>query len=220
MTDNARQFDNMKFRSFCDDLKIKKHFSTPHHPQSNGQVEAVNKIIKHLLKTKIEGLKGAWADELPGVLWSYRTTTRTATGETPFSLAFGSEAMIPVEVGLPTWRVQNFDQKTNEDMQKAELDLLEEKRLDADQRNAVYKQRSAKYYDAQVRSRRFSVNDLVLKKIFPNPHEPASGPFRVNWEGPYIISRVLPNGAYELSTLEGEIIQRPWNAQHLKKFYV
>ena len=128
--------------------------------------------------------------------------------------------MIPVEVGLPTWRVQNFDQKTNEDMQKAELDLLEEKRLDADQRNAVYKQRSAKYYDAQVRSRKFSVNDLVLKKIFPNPHEPASGPFRVNWEGPYIISRVLPNGAYELSTLEGEIIQRPWNAQHLKKFYV
>ena len=73
---------------------INKDFSAPYHLQSNGQVEAINKIIKITLKIRLNSLKGRWAAELPLVLRSYRTTARTATGETHFSMAYGTKAMI------------------------------------------------------------------------------------------------------------------------------
>ncbi|XP_022869848.1 uncharacterized protein LOC111389189 [Olea europaea var. sylvestris] len=79
-----------KMRELCDELGIKKDFSTPHHPQANGQVEAVNKTIKHTLKRKLDASKGAWVDELPHVLWAIRMTCRTAMGETPFSMTYGA----------------------------------------------------------------------------------------------------------------------------------
>ena len=66
--DNEIQFDSNEFRDFCDDLGIKKSLSSFDHPQTNGQVEAVNKIIKFNLKMKLKERKGLWAEELPKVL--------------------------------------------------------------------------------------------------------------------------------------------------------
>ena len=74
ISDNGMQFNNKYFRVFCDDLEIKKSFSSIDHPQTNGQVEAISKIIKFNLKMKLEEHKGVWAEELPKVLWAYRTT--------------------------------------------------------------------------------------------------------------------------------------------------
>ena len=68
------QFDSNEFHDFCDDLGIKKNFSSVDHPQTNGQVEVVNKIIKFNLKTKLEECKSLWVKELLKVLWAYRTT--------------------------------------------------------------------------------------------------------------------------------------------------
>ena len=82
VSDNGTQFDNNEFRDFCDDFGIKKSFSSVDHPQMNGHVEAVNKIIKFNLKTKLKECKGLWAEELPKVLWAYKTTSRTSIGET------------------------------------------------------------------------------------------------------------------------------------------
>ncbi|XP_015381527.1 uncharacterized protein LOC107174842 [Citrus sinensis] len=73
VSDNNKQFDNENFQSFCSELGIANRFATLAHPQSNGQVEAVNKIIKGILKKKLEERNGAWVDELPGVLSAYRT---------------------------------------------------------------------------------------------------------------------------------------------------
>lgn len=84
------------------------------HPQANGQVEAINKIIKSTIKKRLTKAKGNWVDELPLALWAYMTTHKTTTGHTPFTLAYGSEAMIPVELEFPSHRRQNFDQKQNE----------------------------------------------------------------------------------------------------------
>ena len=109
--DNGTQFNRKEFREFCSELNIKKNFSSVDHPQTNSQVEAVNKIIKHNLKTNLEEHKGVWADELPKVLWPYRMTSRTSTQDTPFSLAYRVEAMIPVEVGIPFLRHELTIQK-------------------------------------------------------------------------------------------------------------
>ena len=71
-------------------MGTKMVFASVAHPQTNGQVEAVNKIIKKLLKKKLDDAKGLWAQKLSEVLWAIRTTATEATGETPFSMTFGT----------------------------------------------------------------------------------------------------------------------------------
>ena len=114
-------------RDLCDQFGINKDFSAPYHSQSNGQVEAVNKIIKTTLKRRLDALKGRWAVELPLVLWSYRTTARTAIGETPFSMAYGTEAMIPAEIKVPSFHYDNFDETVNDSLLATEWDTIEER---------------------------------------------------------------------------------------------
>lgn len=128
ISDNALQFDNQAVRDLCDQFGINKDFSAPYHPQSNGQVKAVNKIITTTLKRRLDALKGRWAAELSLVLWSYRTTARAATGETPFSMAYGTEAMIPVEVRVSSFRYECYDEATNDLLLAAERDMIEERR--------------------------------------------------------------------------------------------
>lgn len=114
VTDNGKQFDNPRFRGLCQSLGIKNLFSSPAHLQANRQVVAINKIIKHHLKTKLEKHKGAWANLLPFILWFYRTMHTITTRETPYSLVFGMEVVVPVEIGMPSYRVQHFQPKQNE----------------------------------------------------------------------------------------------------------
>ncbi|XP_077248245.1 uncharacterized protein LOC143887886 [Tasmannia lanceolata] len=77
------------------------------------------------IKKRLDEKAGRWADELYHVLWAYCTTPRTSTGESPFNLSFGTEAVIPVDVGAPSPRVTKFDEKLNGDGLRANLDLLE-----------------------------------------------------------------------------------------------
>ena len=88
VSDNGKQFDNDSFRDFCSQLGIKNHYSSPAHPQANGQVEVTNRSLLKIIKTRLEGAKGIWLEELPSVLWAYRTIARTPTGETLFRLAY------------------------------------------------------------------------------------------------------------------------------------
>ena len=108
VSDNGKQFDNPKFRDFCVKLEIKNYYSSPAHPQSNGQAEVIIRTLKAVLKTKLENLKGKWVEYLPEVLWAYRTARRLATQETPFALAFGTKVIAPVEVGLKSPRVHKY----------------------------------------------------------------------------------------------------------------
>ena len=122
VSDNGLQFDNKAFRTFCSDLGIKSKYSTPTHPQSNGQAEAVNKTILNELKRRLDRAKGRWVEELPNVLWAYRTTPRRSTGETLFSLTYGVEAVILTEVSLCSARVAGFDSIQNTDLMIKHLD--------------------------------------------------------------------------------------------------
>ena len=98
ISDNGKQFNNHNFTEFCISLGIKQRFTSVEHPQSNGQAELANRILLGGLKKQLDEAKGRWAEELPSVLWSYRTTTQMATQETPFRLTYVCEAMIPIEV--------------------------------------------------------------------------------------------------------------------------
>ena len=96
ISDNGLQFDSKTFRSYCDELEITNRYSTPAYPQGNGQSKAGNKVKVNGLKKKLDDAKGNWVEELPHVLWTYITMPRRSTGETPFSMTYGAEAVIPL----------------------------------------------------------------------------------------------------------------------------
>nr|XP_016444238.1 PREDICTED: uncharacterized protein LOC107769524 [Nicotiana tabacum] len=100
--DNGPQFIGAQVMKFLEGLKIKRITSSPYHPRANDHMESTNKVIIQNLKKRLEAAKGKWLEELPGVLWAYRTTAKSIMGERPFSLVYGVEALIPAEVGEPT----------------------------------------------------------------------------------------------------------------------
>ena len=106
-----------------------------------------NRTLLKIIKTKLDDAKGAWLKELPNVLWAYRTTVRTPTGETPFRLTYRTEAVIPVEVGVTSTRRAAFSEEGNDEKLRLNLDCLDEVRDKASNRMTKYQQKMAKYYN-------------------------------------------------------------------------
>ena len=115
VSDNGKQFDNAKFRDFYAELGIRNYYLFPAHPRSNGQAEVTIRTLKAALKTKLEDLKGNWVEYLPEVLWAYKTTQKSATRETPFTLAFGTEVVTPVEVGIKSPKIELASEEHNDE---------------------------------------------------------------------------------------------------------
>ena len=126
-----------------------------------------------IIKTRLEGVKGIWPEELLSVLWAYRTIVRTPTRKTLFRLAYRSEVVIPVEVGLISYRVENHDKGKNNEAMRLQLNLLDEVKATAEQRLARYQDLMAKHYNTRVRHRDFQVGDLVLRKVMGVAKDPA-----------------------------------------------
>ena len=128
ISDNGLQFDSKVFRRYRCELGIRNKYSTPAYLQGNGQVEAVNKVIVNGLKKRLDGANVRWVEELPHVLWTYRTTPRRSTRETPFSMTYGSEAVIPLETGFLKLRTSLFTPDNNDQLLERILDLVDEQR--------------------------------------------------------------------------------------------
>ncbi|GJU05001.1 pre-mRNA splicing Prp18-interacting factor [Tanacetum coccineum] len=126
---------------------------------------------------------------------AHRTTPKSSNGETPFSLVYGSKAVVPIEISVETKRTQDFDVKQNEKRHREDLDILKERREIASIREAYYKQKLASKAEFQG-------------KIGPT------------WEGPYIVKKAYGDGAYKLETLFDSLIDRTWNGSNLRKFYM
>lgn len=128
ISNNGKQFADKSLQEFCVNLGIKRKFFSVEHPQSNGQVEAANKVILGELKKILGQVKGMWVEELPSILWAYHYTLQSTTQETPFRLTYGVDVMITVELGETSLRRQCYHPKTNEDNIRLELDLVEDVR--------------------------------------------------------------------------------------------
>ncbi|XP_057951042.1 uncharacterized protein LOC131145881 [Malania oleifera] len=114
ITDNAKNLNNAVMTKLCNQFKVKHHISAPYRPQMNEAVEAANKNIKNILEKMTETYRN-WHDKLPFALMAYRTTARTFTGATPFSLVYMMEAVVLVEVEIPSLRVLNEVELTKEE---------------------------------------------------------------------------------------------------------
>ena len=101
-------------------------------------MESTNKTVINIFKKWLEKAKGFWADELPGVLWAYRSTAKTSTGETPFSLAYSTKVVIPIECGISSARYMWLDEDSNRELLNHSLDVIDELRDKAHLRTALY----------------------------------------------------------------------------------
>lgn len=112
--DNTLQFDSKAFRQYCMELGITNRYSTPSYLQGNGQAEATKKAIVNDLKKRLNDSKGWWTEELPSMMWAYRTTPRHFIRETPFLMTYGAKVVIPMEMELLTSRIDMLNMEKND----------------------------------------------------------------------------------------------------------
>ena len=158
ISDNGPSFRNKQIEKMCAKFKVRRHFSTGYNPAANGQAEAFNKVLCKLLKKVVSQNKRHWHEKLLESLWAYRTTTRTPTGMTPYSLVYGGEAVLPLEVQIASLRVAIQEKLTEDEAAKLhlrELDNLEEKRLHALQNLEAYQTRMSRAFDKRLKRRSF-----------------------------------------------------------------
>ncbi|CAL8174201.1 unnamed protein product [Prunus armeniaca] len=134
-------------------------------------------------------------------------------------MGFGSEAVVPVEIGEPSYRTKTFAPKANEEALALSLDLIEKRRAQANLRNEAYKQRVSRYYDSRVRSLSFQVGDWVMRKVSMATKDPKEGTLGPSWEGPYEVIGIQRSGTYRLRDSNGKTLGHPWNIEHLKYYF-
>nr|KYP66883.1 Retrotransposable element Tf2 [Cajanus cajan] len=217
LTDNGLQFADRKLNEFLAGLGVQHKVTSVEPPQTNGQAESANKVILAELKKWLGEAKGAWAEQLPKVVWAYRCTPQSTTLETPFRLVYGS--MIPVEIGEPSFRRVHFNEAGNEAELRTNLNVIEEIRDRALVIAEATKQRYKRRFDSKVKPREFREGDLVWRATGEARKNPRQGKLAPNCDGPYRVRHNLNNGAYKLEYLSGEPILRTWNSSHLKVYY-
>ena len=147
----------------------------PAYPQGNGQAEATNKVIVSELKKMLDDAKGKWVDELPHVLWIYLTTPRRLTRETSFSMTYRAKAIISLESGFLTLRIDRFNVEENNCLLLDNLDMAEERREVVTIKMTYYQQKLMQEYNKGVKSRPLAPRDLVLRKVVGRAKNPAWG---------------------------------------------
>ncbi|GJY81004.1 reverse transcriptase domain-containing protein [Tanacetum coccineum] len=205
VSDNGKQFSDNPFKDWCDKLNITQRFASVKHPQSNGLVERANQSLGEDIKARLGKGNKNWVEELSHLLWAHRTMIKSSHGDTPFSLTYGMEAVIPEEIGMPTYRTATVDAVHNDEELRLNLDLLEEKWERAAICEAKAKRKMTKYYNAMVRGVTFRPGDFVYRSNDAS-HAVAGGKLSPIWEGLYEVTDALRDGAYKLRSMDGAIL--------------
>ena len=134
-------------------------------------------------------------------------------------MTYGAEVVIPLELGFPTLRTDQFNTEENNRLLLDNLDVAEEMREVAIVKIAHYEQRLKHGYDKGVRLRPLTSGDLVLRKVVGIAKNPAQGKLGPNQEGPYRVTSTAGIGAYYLKDLDENVIPCPWNVNNLRCYY-
>ncbi|GJU11861.1 reverse transcriptase domain-containing protein [Tanacetum coccineum] len=191
ISDNGKQFQDNPFKDWCEKLCIRQHFTFVKHPQTNGLVERENRSLGEGIKARLKARSNNWMEELSHVLWAHRTMIKTSNEDTPFSLTYGIEAVIPAEI--KEIKQQYLRQRVKKKMEK--------------------------YYNSKVRSTSFKPGDLVYRNNDAS-HAEDTRKLGSKWEGLYEVTEALGKGAYKLRDRDGKQLMWTWNISNLKKCYI
>ncbi|XP_050893371.1 uncharacterized protein LOC127099893 [Lathyrus oleraceus] len=208
-------------QEFAKEMGFKLLTSTRYYAQTNGQVEAANKVVISLIKKQVGKRPKNW-HKTDQVLWACRTSPKEVTNSTPFRLTFDHDAVLPVKIYLQSTRIQRNREIPSEsywNMMLDELVDLDEERLNALEVLKRKMKRVEKSYNKKVIVKTFSPEDLVLKVILPmDQKDRALGKWSPKWEGPFQILQVFSNGAYEIEELNKDKRILRVNGKYLKKY--
>jgi hypothetical protein len=219
ITDLGSNFNNQQFWEYCGNSGIDVWYVSVTHPRANRQVERANGMVLDVLKKRLQDAAnskgGKWIKELSNALWGIRTQPTKTTGQSPYFLVYGSEAILPADVMWDSPAVEQYDEGISEDSRRVDIDGLEEARCAVVQ-SARYLEGIRRYHDCNVKECSFNVSDLVLRRI-----QNTEGLHKLSspWEGPFSIAKVTRPGSYRLQTLEGDNVSNLWNIDQLCRFY-
>eukprot|EP00253_Pinus_taeda_P007345 PITA_07345 len=220
VTDHGSHFQNQLMSELALKLGFRQEHLSHYYPQSNGQVEAVNKTLKTILQQIINKNRSNWHIMLYSALWAYRTSVKTATGFTPFQLVYRMESIFPIKCEIPSLKlaIELLPETLSLEERLLRLEHLDEQRRDATMMNEAHKKRVKTQYDKSVCPRVFSEGNLVL--VYDQDIDAlGAGKFKPMWYGPFIIKRVLEKGSYVLIDFEGNKLAEPRNGLYLKKYF-
>lgn len=209
ITDQGREFCNQLNDLFCKKMGIVHKVASPYHPQTGGHTERFNRTLTTMLLHYVNDKQNDWDTKLPYVLFAYRTSQHSSTGQTPFFLVYGREARLPVEVELPP-SVDSEAGLVDRVNVFLELDCYR-KSAAANIKKKQVKQK--KHHDKKVRDHVFNEGDEVLlhntRKLSRK-----GGKLDPLWTGPYEVQNVLNNGCYRLKGKLAAV-----NGNRLKRFH-
>jgi hypothetical protein len=218
--DLGSNFNNHPFWEYCENNGIDVRYVLVAHPRANGQVECANGMVLDALKKRLHDAanskEGKWIKELPNELWRLRTQPSKPTGQSPYFLVYGSEAILPADIMWDSPTVEQYDEGISEDSRRVDIDGLEEAHCAALVQSARYLEGIRRYHDRNIKERSFNVGDLVLHRI---QNTEGLHKFSSSWEGPFTVAKVTGPGSYRLQTLEGEDVSNSWNIDQLCRFY-
>jgi hypothetical protein len=218
--DLGSNFNNHQFWKYYGNSGIDVRYVSVANPRANGQVERANGMVLDALKKRLHDAAntkgGKWIKEQPNALWGLRTQQTKPTGQSPYFLVYGSEAILLADVMWDSPIVEQYDEGISEDSRRVDIDGLEEARCAALVQSARYLEGIKRYHDRNVKECSFNFGDLVLRRI-----QNTKGLHKLSspWEGPFTVARVTGPGSYRLQTLEGEDISNSWNVDQLCRFY-
>ena len=134
------------------------------------------------------------------MVWGLRTQPSKATGQSPFFLTYGSEAILPADIMWKSPRVEAYQAGEADKARQLELDSVEEARINALTQSARYLQGIRRYHDRNIQQRSFNIGDLILRRI---PDEIGLHKLNSRWEGPFIITKVTRPGSYKFTDADG-----------------
>ena len=191
--------------------------STLYYTQANGQAKTTNKIIKNNLRKIVARNPTSWDNLLSEVLWTYRTSKRMSINTTPYSLVFGHDAILPMEITMRSMRITRQNELAHLDYQDAMFDEIDEARMATLNSIVVQKQKVSKIYNKRIKAKSFAIGDLVWKVILPiGIKDPYLGKWSPNWDAPFLINEVFDGNTYKLMDVRGNEHARSINGKFLK----
>nr|GEX88416.1 reverse transcriptase domain-containing protein [Tanacetum cinerariifolium] len=167
--------------------------ATSYHPQTSGQVEVSNRVLKRILERAVGENRVSWSNKLDDALWAFRTAYKTPIGCTPYKLVYGKACHLPVELEHKAYwalKYANFDLKIAGDHRKVQINELNELRDQAYENSLIYKEKSKRLHDSKIKNRVFNIGDRVL--LFNSRLNIFFGKLKSRWSGPSLFLKFIP----------------------------